>query len=145
MTNPCQPADLRRQLLSQLPPSLAWALEQIAQALPAELEHSVSGIPAFFHSFMDGFWTPFEEACAPDTEQLRQANQTVLALERELKQSLDQEQYPLLDKFCEAVNNRSTGELEHAFLVGYQSAIRLMLMGVLPLNTLIQEGPANES
>ncbi len=122
MTNPCHPADLRRQLLSQLPPSLTQALEQIAQALPAELERSVSGIPAFFHSFMDGVWTPFEEACAPDTECLRQANQTVLALEKELKQSVDPAHYPLLDKFCDAVNNRSTGELEHAFLVGYQSA-----------------------
>lgn len=145
MTNPCQPADLRRQLLSQLSPSLAQALEQIAQAMPAELEHSVSGIPAFFHSFMDGFWTPFEEACAPDTECLQQANQTVLALEKELKQSVDPAHYPLLDKFCDAVNNRSTGELEHAFLVGYQSAIRLMLMGILPLNTLLQEEPADEA
>ncbi len=145
MTNPCQPADLRRQLLSQLSPSLAQALEQIAQALPAELEHRVSGIPAFFHSFMDGFWTPFEEACATDTEYLRQANQTVLALEKELKQSVDPAHYPLLDKFCTAVNNRGTGELEHAFLVGYQSAIRLMLMGILPLNTLLQEEPADEA
>ena len=90
-------------------------------------------------------WMPFEEACAPDTECLRQANQTVLALEKELKQSVDPAHYPLLDKFCDAVNNRNTGELEHAFLVGYQSAIRLMLMGILPLNTLLQEEPADEA
>lgn len=144
MAYPYYQADLRRQLLSQLPPPLAQALEQIAQALPSELEHNAPGIPTFFHSFMDGFWTPFEEACAPDTEGLQQANQTVLALEKELKQSLDPAHYPLLDKFCDAVNNRSTGELEHAFLVGYQSAIRLMLLGILPLNTLLQEEPPDE-
>ena len=94
---------------------------------------------------MDGFWTPFEEACAPDTEYLWQANQTAIALEEELKQAIGPELYPLLDKFCDAVNNRGTGELEHAFLVGYQSAIRLMLMGVLPLNTLIQEEVPDEA
>ena len=135
-------ADLRRQLLSQLPPPLAQALERIAQALPAELEHNAPGIPAFFHS---GFWTPFEEACAPGTEGLQQASQTVLALEKELKQSMDPAHYPLLDKFCDTVNNRSTGELEHAFLVGYQSAIRLMLLGILPLNTLLQEEQPDET
>lgn len=145
MAYPCHQTELRRQLLSQLTPPLGQALEQITQVLPAELERSASGVPAFFHNFMDGFWTPFEEACAPDTEYLRQANQTVLALEKELKQSVDPAHYPLLDKFCDAVNNRSTGELEHAFLVGYQSAIRLMLMGVLPLNTLIQEEPPDEA
>ena len=145
MAYPYHQTELRRRLLSQLTPPLAQALEQIAQVLPAELERSTSGVPAFFHDFMDGFWTPFEEACAPDTEYLRQANQTVLALEKELKQSVDPAHYPLLDKFCDAVNNRGTGELEHAFLVGYQSAIRLMLMGVLPLNTLIQEEPPDET
>lgn len=145
MAYPYYQADLRRQLLSQLPPPLAQALEQIAQALPAELELNAPGIPTFFHGFMDGFWTPFEEACAPDTEGLQQANQTVLALEKELKQSMDPAHYPLLDKFCDAVNNRSTGELEHAFLVGYQSAIRLMLLGILPLNTLLQEEPPDET
>lgn len=69
-------AGMEKQLLSQLSPPLAQALEQIAQSLPADFDRQASGIPAFFHNFMDGFWTPFEEVCQSDTEGLRKADQT---------------------------------------------------------------------
>lgn len=134
----CQ-TGLEKKFLSQIPPPLAQALKQIAQALPAELECGAPGIPAFFRDFIDGFWTPFEEVCDPDTERLQEANQAVRALEQKLKAYLDQEHFVLLDQFCDAVNTRSTEELEHAFLVGYQAGIRLLLLGILPLRPLIQE------
>ena len=40
-------AGMEKQLLSQLSPPLAQALEQIAQSLPADFDRQASGIPAF--------------------------------------------------------------------------------------------------
>lgn len=137
--------DLGKQFLAQLPPPLAQALEQIAQALPPDFDHEAGRVPAFFHGFMDGFWTPFEEICRPDdSKELKEATEAVRALERSLTQRLDQGQRKLLDQFCEAMNARGTEELERAFLIGYQVAIRLVLMGLLPLNTLLSEEAAHE-
>ena len=137
-------AGMEKQLLSQLSPPLAQALEQIAQSLPADFDRQASGIPAFFHNFMDGFWTPFEEVCQSDTEGLRKADQTIRALEHSLVQSLTEKQRKRLDQFCDALNARNTEELECAFLVGYQTAVRLTLMGLFPLNTLFQRETPHE-
>ena len=35
------------------------------------------------------------------------------------------------------LNCRMTSELDQAYLVGYQTAIRLLLMGILPADTLL--------
>ncbi len=135
---------LKTRFLAQLSPPLSQALEQIAQALPSDLDREASSVPAFFHSFMDGFWTPFEEVCRSDSKQLKDANETARTLKHTLTKRLDQDQRKLLDQFCDALNARNTDELEHAFLVGYQTAIRLMLMGLLPMNSLLQEEPPHE-
>lgn len=137
-------AGMGKKLLAQLPPPLAQALEQIAWSLPKDFEHEFHSVPTFFHDFIDGFWTPFEEVCQADTDGLRKAGQAIRSLEQSLIQSLSQEQRILLDQFCAALNARNSEELECAFLVGYQTAIRLTLMGLFPLNTLLQRETPHE-
>ena len=128
-------AGMGTKLLAQLSPPPAQALEQIAQSLLKNFKHEFRSVPAFFHDFIDGFWTPFEEVCQAKTEGLKKAGQEIRSLEQSLIQSLSQEQRILLDQFCAALNARNSEELECAFLVGYQTAIRLTLMGFPPEHT----------
>ena len=58
-------AGMEKQLLSQLSPPLAQALEQIAQSLPADFDRQASGIPAFFHNFMMDFGRPLRKSANP--------------------------------------------------------------------------------
>ncbi|MPM36675.1 hypothetical protein SDC9_83275 [bioreactor metagenome] len=88
---------------------------------------------------MDGDWNPFEEVCKVFTPAYRERNRVAKELEQRLRALLGAEQRELLEQYEDAVLAREPLAREHAFLVGYQSAIRLFLMGVTPLNTILPE------
>lgn len=124
-------------------PQLISALNRLSDQLAGQAVPpiAVGAVPIrkFFHEFMDGDWSPFEEACTVSSAEYREKNQAAKELEQKLSALLGKEQRELLEQYEDAVLAREPSAREHAFLVGYQSAVRLFLMGVTPLNTILPE------
>ena len=57
---------------------------------------------------------------------------------------LDREGQRQFDRYEDWLNCRMTSELDQAYLVGYQTAIRLLLMGILPADTLLARNARHE-
>lgn len=57
---------------------------------------------------------------------------------------LDREGQRQFDRYEDCLNCRMTSELDQAYLVGYQTAIRLLLMGILPADTLLARNAWHE-
>lgn len=57
---------------------------------------------------------------------------------------LDREGQRQFDRYEDCLNCRMTSELDQAYLVGYQTAIRLLLMGILPADTLLARNARHE-
>lgn len=122
-------------------PDLISALNRLSDRLAGQSTPptDASAIRALFHEIMDGDWNPFEEVCKVSTPAYRERNRVAKELEQRLRALLGAEQRELLEQYEDAVLAREPLAREHAFLVGYQSAIRLFLMGVTPLNTILPE------
>ena len=88
---------------------------------------------------MDGYWDAFEEATSHDSDDLREIDRQILQLQEEISRALGPEHQDVLSQYECLANSRMTKELDHAFLIGYQTAIRLLLMGVLPLPALVAD------
>lgn len=86
-------------------------------------------IAAFFHDFMDGYWDAFEEATSHDSDDLREIDRQILQLQEEISRALGPEHQDVLSRYECLANSRMTKELDHAFLIGYQTAIRLLFKG----------------
>ena len=114
--------------------TLELALRQLAQTVGGQAPDQEE-IAAFFHDFMDGYWDAFEEATSHDSDDLREIDRQILQL---------QEHQDVLSQYECLANSRMTKELDHAFLIGYQTAIRLLLMGVLPLPALVADNSTGE-
>lgn len=117
---------------------LIQAVRQLAQAVgnrPPEPEE----VAVFFHDFMDGYWDVFEEVTAHNKEELKQADRQSQMLQDQIMQQLGPDHRELLDKYETLLYNRTSTELEQAFLVGYQTAIRFLLMGILPLHAFSRD------
>lgn len=112
--------------------ALKMAITQVAEAVgnPAPSQEEVV---AFFHSFIDGDWNPFEEATAHTTAEARKLDADIVALDQQICQLLGEQYLPTFDHYEALMNRRLTAEFDHAYLVGYQTAIRFLLMGILPL------------
>ena len=122
---------------------LIQAVRQLAQAVgnrPPESEE----VAAFFHDFMDGYWDVFEETTAHSKEELKQADRQSQMLQDQILQQLGSEHRELLDKYETLLYNRTSTELEMAFLVGSQTAIRFLLMGILPLQAFSRDSDGDD-
>ena len=128
--SPLQSILLKHQL------ALERAIRQLAQAVgnrPPEREE----IAGFFQDLIDGGWDAYEEATAHESEELRKEDREILQIQGQIRKMLDGEKQVLFDRYEDLLNCRMTSELDQAYLVGYQTAIRLLLMGILPADTLL--------
>lgn len=78
------------------------------------------------------------------TMNLREIDRQILQLQEEISRALGPEHQDVLSQYECLANSRMTKELDHAFLIGYQTAIRLLLMGVLPLPALVADNSTGE-
>lgn len=139
MREQAKPGEVIKASLFDRLPALELALQSLAQAMGSRpLEHS--DISEFFHSFMDNCWDPYEEVTRHDTDALRQADHLVLQKEHQLLEALGEEHRDLMEQYSELNSNRAVKELEYAFLVGYQCALRFILLGILPPAELMRGG-----
>ena len=90
------------------------------------------------------YWDAFEEATSHDSDDLREIDRQILQLQEEISRALGPEHQDVLSQYECLANSRMTKELDHAFLIGYQTAIRLLLMGVLPLPALVADNSTGE-
>ena len=86
--------------------------------------------PQFFYNYMYGDWHPYMEASEPATADLKARNQNVLHLVNYLESLLPKEAHRKVEEYIDAVNNRYTAELDYAYMVGFQTAFRMMLLGI---------------
>ena len=98
----------------------------------------------FFQELIDGGWDAYEEATAHESEELRKEDREILQLQEQIRQLLDSEGQRQFDRYEDCLNCRMTSELDQAYLVGYQTAIRLLLMGILPADTLLARNARHE-
>ena len=77
-------------------------------------------------------------------EELRKEDREILQLQEQIRQLLDSEGQRQFDRYEDWLNCRMTSELDQAYLVGYQTAIRLLLMGILPADTLLARNARHE-
>lgn len=125
-----------RTVLESRRTMLELAIRQLAQALGGHAPDQEE-IAAFFHDFMDGYWDAFEEATSHDSDDLRETDRQILQLQEQISRALGPGHQDMLSQYECLANSRMTKELDHAFLVGYQTAVRLLLMGVLPLPAFV--------
>lgn len=120
-------------------PDLISALNRLTGQLASQAAplRGTAAVPTLFREIMDGDWSPFEEVCKVASPEYREKNQEAKALEQKLSALLGKEQREFLEQYEDAVLAREPSAREHAFLVGYQSAVRLILMGVTPLSTVL--------
>ena len=116
------------QGLDQHIQTLTGALQGIAESI--SMEPSFTDIPQFFHSYMYGDWCPFEEATNPITAEVQEHNQKADQLISYLKSRMPESSHRQVDAYIEEVNTRYTAELDYAYLVGFQTAFRMLLLGI---------------
>ena len=125
-----------RAIIQQHHLALEQAIRQLAQAVGNHPPERAE-IARFFQELIDGGWDAYEEATAHESEELRKED-------REILQLLDSEGQRQFDRYEDCLNCRMTSELDQAYLVGYQTAIRLLLMGILPADTLLARNAWHE-
>lgn len=125
-----------RSVIKKYQKSLAQVIGQLAQAVGNYPPEQVD-IACFFQELIDGDWDAYEEATAHNSEELRKQDREILQMQEQIRQTLNEENQVLFDRYEDLLNCRMTSELDQAYLVGYQTAIRLLLMGILPADTLL--------
>lgn len=135
------------RFFNQQLPELIRVLGHLADALTGGTApgNSLGAVcpPEFFRALMDGEWDVFQELSTPVSAQYRQKQKQTRELRRQLQDVLSPEQCALLDQYQAALLAEEPEELEHAFLVGYQTAVKLVLMGVTPKDTLLPRKEEN--
>ena len=137
--------DSLRSIVKKHQLSLEQAICRLAQAVgnqPLERED----ISAFFQALISGEWDAYEEATAHESdEELRKQDREILQLQEKLRNLLSEDSQDLFVRYEAMLNSRMTSELDHAYLVGYQTAIRFLLMGILPTEAVLTHNSQNAS
>lgn len=107
---------------------LTHALQGIAGSIG--MDPAFVDAPQFFYDYMYGDWHPYIEASNPATEDLKARNQNVLHLVTYLESLLPKEAHRKVEEYIDAVNNRYSAELDYAYMVGFQTAFRMLLLGI---------------
>lgn len=107
-------------------------LTQVLQGIAGSIGMAPAFVdaPQFFYNYMYGDWHPYMEASEPATADLKARNQNVLHLVNYLESLLPKEAHRKVEEYIDAVNNRYTAELDYAYMVGFQTAFRMMLLGI---------------
>ena len=121
--------------------ALERAIRQLAQAVGNRAPEREE-IAGFFQDLIDGGWDAYEEATAHESEELRKEDREILQIQGQIRKMLDGEKQVLFDRYEDLLNCRMTSELDQAYLTGYQTAIRFLLMGILPTNTIVLPAPS---
>ena len=133
-----------RSVVKKYQKSLAQAIGQLAQAVGNHPPEQVE-IACFFQALIDGDWDAYEEATVHNSEELRKQDREILQVQEQIRQILNGENQVLFDQYEDLLNCRMTSELDQAYLTGYQTAIRFLLMGILPTNTMLAHYSRNIS
>lgn len=136
--------DAMKTFISSRRSALVQAIEQLARA-GGTSSPSKQEMAGFFQDFMGGSWDAFEEATAPNSGELKEITNQILQLQKQIRDLLGEEHQGIFIQYEDLVNRRATGELDHAFLAGYQTALRLLLMGLLPVPDLMHSGSQIQS
>ena len=124
-------------LLTDRRMELEQAIRQLGTAAGVgELDEK--SIQCFFENMLDNFWDAYEEATCKKGPELKQINEQILDIENHIRKLIGSENCALMEQYSVLVNSRDQHELEGAFLVGYQCALRFVLMGVMPVTQLMQ-------
>lgn len=126
-----------RAALERREQALEKAIGQLSEAVGNHAPDRAE-IAAFFHDFLDGIGDPYGEVSAHVGAEARAMDQEILGLEEQISVLVGPEKKELLGRYEELMNLRLSAEMDHAFLVGYQTAIRFLLMGLLPLKGFIR-------
>ena len=131
------PQEVCKAILTNRRPELEQAIRQLAAAA-GNRELNEEEISLFFQEVMDNCWDAFEEATCNKSPELQELNKRILEMESRILKLIGKENGKLMDRYAALVNSRDQHELEEAFLVGYQCAIRFVLMGIMPVPVLMQ-------
>jgi len=134
--------DVGKRLFAEHQTELVQALRQLASVLGQDQTHA--GLSRFFSNFMRGFWDPYEEVCTVSNRQQGKTTAEILELEKLLKDKLPPDLFSLFSRYGDLLTSRNSAALDYAFLVGYQSAFRFLLMGLSPGATVFQ-GEENDT
>lgn len=122
--------DVGKKLFTQHQAELEQGLQQLAYAMGSDQKFSR---PAeFFQAFISGFWDPFQEACEAGNQQQKETTAKIRSLERQLLQGMTPETQGMFGQYSDLLAERNSTGLDYAFLVGYQCAFRLLMMGLSP-------------
>ena len=116
--------------------SLIHALQGIAGSVG--MDPAFVDAPQFFYDYMSGNWNPFVEASDAVTEELRAHGQTVRRLRHSLKGLLPEGAHRQVDEYTDALNHRYNAELDYAYMVGFQTAFRMLLLGLAAPQAVMQ-------
>lgn len=129
--------DIGKKAIVQHETELEDSLKQLAFALSNNIQFN--SISEFFHAFICGFWDPFEEACAVEDRRNGRLHQELIELEQQLRDVLEPESYQQFCRYGDLIAQRNSVSLENAFLVGFQCAIRFLLLGIVPAAQIMQQ------
>ena len=107
-----------RSVIKKYQKSLAQVIGQLAQAVGNYPPEQVD-IACFFQELIDGDWDAYEEATAHNSEELRKQDREILQMQEQIRQTLNEENQGLFDRYEDLLNCRMTSELDQAYLVGY--------------------------
>lgn len=106
---------------------LTASLQGIAQT--AKMDAAFQDVPTFFHDYMYGCWHPFEEASTA-TPEITEYSKTLDRTIRSMKAMIPQSEHRIFESYIEILHNRYTAELDYSYMVGFQTAFRMLLLGI---------------
>lgn len=118
--------------------NLLQALRQLANALGIDKAYCNS--EDFFRDFMCGFWEPFDEVSRVGNQEQSKLNEEIKAYRALIEAKINPETKELLDHYTDLLGGRNGEALSYAFLVGYQSAFRFILLGLSKPSEILPEG-----
>ncbi|MCI9265065.1 MAG: hypothetical protein HFF06_10935 [Oscillospiraceae bacterium] len=117
---------------------LLQALRKLANALGKDTAYCNSG--EFFRDFLNGFWEPFDEISDTGNRKQDKLNEEIRAYRDLIKTKISPEANALLESYVDLLGSRNGEALNYAFLVGYQSAFRFIILGLSEPATVLPEG-----
>ena len=121
--------DVGKSIFIQHQAELEQGLQQLAGALGYDQELTP---PAEFFQAFSGFWDPFQEACEAGNQRQKEITAKIRSLEKQLRQGMTPDAQDMLGQYSDLLAERNSTGLDYAFLVGYQCAFRLLIMGLSP-------------
>lgn len=117
---------------------LIEALQQLANALGEDKAYCHS--KDFFQDFLNGFWEPFDEISDVGNRKQDKLNAELQSYKKLIETKIGLEENDLLGHYIDLLGARNGEALSYAFLVGYQSAFRFLMLGLSDPAAVLPEG-----